>query len=148
MDEYSDIYYVDERNASRDHRTQGSGASRPVYRPVRTVQPAVATTAPAVYRPAYAPAPAPVLYPGGVMYGDPSQWTAGSLLGRLTMPQILEIAAAAFAALQSLPAAPTAAKDVDTNVQNLITYQAALAAHAKRDEQLRTLGSLIAKLAG
>lgn len=31
---------------------------------------------------------------------------------------------------------------------NLIMYQAALASYAKRDEQIRTIGSLIKKLVG
>ena len=53
-----------------------------------------------------------------------------------------------FAALQSLPAAPVATGDVETDVGNLILYQGALAQHAKRDEQVRTLGSLVAKLVG
>ncbi len=34
----------------------------------------------------------------------------------------------------------------DDDVPNLITYQSALATHAKRDEQLRTIGALVAKL--
>ena len=33
-----------------------------------------------------------------------------------------------------------------TDVQNLITYQNALAIHAKRDEQLRTIGTLVGQL--
>ena len=33
-------------------------------------------------------------------------------------------------------------------MSNLIAYQGALATHAKRDEQLRTVGSLLAKLIG
>ena len=32
------------------------------------------------------------------------------------------------------------------DVENLVLYQSALALHAKRDEQLRTLGSLVGKL--
>jgi hypothetical protein len=35
---------------------------------------------------------------------------------------------------------------VETDVENLVIYQTALATHAKRDEQLRTLGSLLAKV--
>ena len=133
MDEYADIYYVDEnRNATRDHRTQGSGVGSifrpPAAQPVRTV-----------YLP---PRPAPV------MYGPPAQPTAATLLGKLTTGQIVEMVAQVFAALQSLPAAPVATKDPSTDVANLILFQNALAQHAKRDEQVRTLGGLVAKLVG
>ena len=38
--------------------------------------------------------------------------------------------------------------DTNVDVGNLVTYQAALAQHAKRDEQVRTLGSLVSKLVG
>ena len=38
--------------------------------------------------------------------------------------------------------------DANTNSKNLITYQSALASYAKRDEQIRTIGSLIKKLVG
>ena len=42
--------------------------------------------------------------------------------------------------------APNAQGDVETDVENLVIYQTALATHAKRDEQLRTLGSLLGKI--
>ena len=66
----------------------------------------------------------------------------------LDMPtgEVLALAAQAFAALQPLPAAPQALGKADDDVTNLITYQSALATHAKRDEQLRTIGALLAKL--
>jgi hypothetical protein len=153
MDEYGDIYYLDDtRNATRDHRPQG-GAYRTGARPSRTlvVQPPVPAGG---YRPVY-PAQAPVYPPQTsmiyaqqpLMIGEPSL-TAGSLLGRLTVAQLIEIAAQAFAALQSLPPAPNPQQETSTNVQNLIVYQRALAEHAKRDEQIRTLAALVAKLAG
>jgi hypothetical protein len=41
-----------------------------------------------------------------------------------------------------------ATRDVGTDVGNLILYQSALASHAKRDEQVRTLGGLVARLVG
>ena len=132
MDEYADIYYVDEnRNATRvDHRSPGGVGSifRPAaQQPVRTV-----------YLP---PRPMPV-------YAAPPQPTAATLLGKLTTGQIVEMVAQVFAALQSLPAAPVATKDPSTDVANLILFQNALAQHAKRDEQVRTLGGLVAKLVG
>ena len=39
-------------------------------------------------------------------------------------------------------------KDVGTDVGNMILFQGALAQHAKRDEQLRTIVHLVAKLVG
>jgi hypothetical protein len=91
---------------------------------------------------------APVYYAQQpIMVGEPGL-TAGSLLGRLTIAQLIEIAAGAFAALQPLPPAPNPERDTETNTQNLIVYQKALAEHAKRDEQIRTLASLVSKLAG
>ena len=157
MEEYGDIYYIDDtRNATRDHRAQGGtvyAGGRPGVRPSRTL--VVQQPAPAGgYRPVYTPQP-PVYSPQGpvfyaqqpIMYGEPSP-TAGSLLGRLTIAQLIEIAAQAFAALQSLPPAPNPQQETSTNVQNMIVYQRALAEHAKRDEQIRTLGSLVSKLAG
>jgi hypothetical protein len=161
MEEYGDIYYLDDtRNATRDHRPHGGTVAagyRPASftptRPTRTLvaQPPVPA---GVYRPAYVPqAPgyppqAQMVYAQQpIMYGEPSP-TAGSLLGRLTIAQLIEIAAQAFAALQSLPPPPNPTQETDTNVQNMIVYQRALAEHAKRDEQIRTLGTLVAKLAG
>lgn len=150
MDEYGDIYYLDDtRNGPRE-RIQGgtvyAGHQRPVTaRPARALvmQPAASVG----YRPAYTPQGTMVYAPQSIAYGEPSP-TAGALLGRLTITQIVEIAAQAFAALQSLPPPPNPAEETATNVQNLILYQTALAQHAKRDEQIRTLGALVAKLAG
>lgn len=156
MDEYADIYYVDDnRNASRDHRTQGSGPAsifRPPLahgQPARTVyvQPRPVATQPA----------APMIYPQQQFYaqpqlmyppGFPPQSTAAALFGKLTTGQIVEMIAQGFAALQTLPGAPVATRETSTDVANLILFQNALAQHAKRDEQVRTLGSLVAKLVG
>ena len=152
MDEYGDIYYLDDaRNVGRDHRP---GGSRPGVRPRTMVvqgpaRPAY-TPAPPVYAPQAPvyPPQAPMVYAQQpIMWGEPSP-TAGALLGRLTIAQIIELAAQAFAALQSLPPAPNPQRDSETNTANMILYQTALAQHAKRDEQVRTLGTLLAKLAG
>jgi hypothetical protein len=144
MDEYADIYYVDSRNAARDHRTGN--------RPVPWRVPAT----PTVYTPPARPAVYnPPAYQGGAVYAQAPQVMypvpqspVATLLGRLTPGQIIEMAAQIFAALQSLPAAPVATQDTSTDVANLVTYQSALAQHAKRDEQVRTLGSLVARLVG
>jgi hypothetical protein len=62
--------------------------------------------------------------------------------GGLKLGMILDAAAQALAAMSGLPAAPTASEDGRTNAQNLVKYQEALAQHAKRDEQIRTIGAL------
>lgn len=59
---------------------------------------------------------------------------------------IVDAAAQVLAALQPLPGSPPATGDTKDDLANLITYQKALAEHAKRDEQLRTVGSLATKL--
>jgi len=156
MDEYADIYYVDEnRNATtRDHRADNRpgtpGWIRP-HLPTRTVY-----VAPPASRPV-AQQVAPMIYPQQqffaqpqLMYpqGFPQQSTAAALFGKLTTGQIVEMVAQAFAALQTLPGAPVATRETSTDIANLILFQNALAQHAKRDEQVRTLGSLVAKLVG
>lgn len=135
MDETADIYYVDTRNATHDHRT-GSG-SRPSYVP----------TPPS--RTVYVP-------PGGgfrpmppqVIYAQPTQPALATFFGKLTTGQVVELVAGLFAMLQPLPAAPVATRDTATDVNNLILYQGAIAQHAKRDEQVRTLGGLVGKVLG
>lgn len=135
--EYADVYYVDTRNApSRDHRVSGPGfggfGNRFGMRPVR---------------PAYPMPVQPVQQPQ-VIYAQPTPSMASTLFGKLTTGQVVEMVATLFAAIQPLPAAPIATKDAATDVGNLTLYQSALAQHAKRDEQVRTLGGLIAKLVG
>lgn len=155
MDEYGDLYYIDDtRNATRDHRAQGGtvpAGFRPSLRTTRAV--VVQPSAPAgSYRPApgvpvYSQQPQMVYAQQPLMYGEPSP-TAGSLLGRLTLGEIIKHAADGFAALKSLPPPPSPQAETATNVQNLILYQSALAEHAKFDEKIRTFGAILAKLAG
>ena len=131
MDEYAEIQFIDGRNA--DHRTQqhpGTATRVPtrVFVPTGTRQPVQATFQPQV------------------MYGPiPGRST---LLAGMSTGQLIDVVAQIFAALMPLPAQPVATTDASTDVQNLITYQGALASYAKRDEQIRTLGSLITKLVG
>lgn len=134
MDEY-EINIVDGRNA--DHRTNRPGGifGTPVNRlPVRTVY----TQAPQQSQPQMAPQ---------IYYATPPahSWGQG-LLGKPGV--VVDMVAQIFAALMPLPAAPVATSEVATDVQNLITYQQAIAQYAKRDEQVRTLGNLIVKLLG
>jgi hypothetical protein len=114
-DDFADVYYIDTRNAVREHRRPG----RPWFQPVRPSRHTPPPRAVAVPRPVYA-----------------------------TPPQIVEMIAQGFAAMQSLPGAPVATRDLETDIANMVLYQSALASHAKRDEQWRTLGGLIAKLVG
>lgn len=151
MEEYADIYYVDSRNA-RQHPSQQSGwrpssggpanntsGSRTVIvnPPPAPGYPVVPYTRPMA--PGYAAA-----YAGYPTY--PGQSALAGLFGSMPVGQILEMVAMAFAALAPLPSSPTATRDTMTDVGNLILYQGALAQHAKRDEQIRTIGNLVAKL--
>jgi hypothetical protein len=156
MDEFADIYYVDTRNATHDHRTGSSGA-RPAWRPTtgtpaRTVYVPPTQVQAGYGAPVYTPQgfvrpmAYPTAYPAGQIY--PAQSALAGLFGGMTTGQILDLVAVAFAALQPLPPAPTATKDAATDVGNLIIYQSALAQHAKRDEQVRTIGGLVSRLVG
>ncbi|MBX3156776.1 MAG: hypothetical protein KF773_12290 [Deltaproteobacteria bacterium] len=147
--EYADIYYVDTRNADpRDHRHSSSG-SRPGWVPTppsRTVYvpPSGHRPMPYVASPAMSYASAPVMY----AMPQPQPTIAATLFGKLTTGQVVEMVAQLFAALQPLPSSPIATKDTSTDVGNLILYQGAIAQHAKRDEQIRTLGNLVGKVVG
>lgn len=137
MDEYADIYYVDARNASRDHRTSSSSSHSLPWRPA----------APPPSRTVLVPqshAPTQVVYAQPL----PQQSPLGNLFGKLTSGQVIEMVAQLFAALQPLPAAPSPTRDSNTDTANVILFQDALAKHAKRDEQVRMIGSLVAKLVG
>ena len=137
----------DVRNA-RVRVVRHAPALRPGTYPATPVASAVA---PARYYPpatAY-PAPAPMYQPA--MY--PATYSSTPVIVQrprrfadLPTGEVLALAAQAFAALQALPAAPAPVGATETDVANLITYQSALATHAKRDEQLRTVGALLAKL--
>jgi hypothetical protein len=152
-EEFADIYYVDTRNAVRDHRTGRpvSGVPWPVRPPARPMPlPPTRTVYVPPAQQAFAPTPVYQVPQPQVIYGgpQPALGAAAALFGRLTTGQIVEMIAQGFAALQSLPGAPVGTRDLETDIANLVLYQGALASHAKRDEQVRTLGSLIAKLVG
>ena len=148
MDEFADIYYVDSRNA-RQHPSLAPGCrpsgSGPANTPSRTV---IVNPTPA---PGYASMPyvrpmAPGVYPATYPGYPTGQSALAGLFGQMPIGQILEMVAVAFAALTPLPVAPNSTRDTNTDVGNLILYQAALAQHAKRDEQVRTIGNLVSKL--
>ena len=142
--DYDVIYVGDGRNAVTDHRTNrpstpwrplpaGPTGTRTVVVPPGA-RPTVITGAasgyyqPAYYQPQYAPAP-----------------SFASRFG-MTTGELIDTGIQLLAAIQPLPAAPTAQGEAGTDVENLMTYQGALAQHAKRDEQLRTLGNLLVRI--
>lgn len=137
------IYYEDPRNATvLDHRRMPPPPPRAPMPPTQTVymQPATPIPRPVYYQ----PLPAPVAAPAPT----PPANGAAALLGKLTTGQVVEMVVQIFAALQPLPAAPNATKDVSTDINNMMLYQAALAQHAKKDEQVRTAGYLLSRLVG
>lgn len=149
MEEYADIYYVDNaRNAVR--RVRAPVTSRPVLAPPPVAAPVTAAPAssPFVYN---QPAPAfnaQGFWPTTPVYAPGPAAIVQSLLGRLTLGDLIQIGLQSFAALKALPEAPNPTGSSETDVSNLIVYQKALAEHAKRDEQLRTIGNLGARLVG
>jgi hypothetical protein len=132
MDETELIFIEDdERNArgDRDHRV---GGTRSPFRP-RPNRVVVRTPGrqPVVVREQTATMAEP----------EPKR-----MLGNLSAAEAVEVGSQILAALQPLPVPPVATGRVETDVENLTLYQSALATHAKRDEQLRTIGSLVGKL--
>lgn len=96
-------------------------ATRPTPRPV--AEPTMAYPAP------WAPPPASPLV---------DRYT-----GRVKFGVIADAVAQAFAAFAALPSPPPIQGDPRTDTQNLVKYQEQLAQHAKRDEQIRTIGALV-----
>ena len=167
-----DVLYV-ERNA--DHRAPSRWRPVTVATGSRTYSPAPASYPPAaqVYptAPAYSTPPvysapqsyAPV-YPQSTIFGQnpiyaqPPYWggpwgswgntTLGQLFGGVNIGQLIDLVGQGFAAIRSLPAAPSSTGEIVTDVANLTTYQQALAEHGKLDEQIRTGVHIIAKLLG
>ena len=141
MDEYADIYYVDGRNAGGDHRVGAGGNS--YFAPRAVPPPAGAVAARTVYvQPAQ-----PASYAQPLVYAQPAPQSPLSMLfGNMQAGQVIALIAEALAAFRSLPAAPVATKDIATDIANGVTYDTALAQHAKTDEQIRTIGHLVAKL--
>jgi hypothetical protein len=139
MDEYAEIYFLDDedddfRNATRDHRTSSGRVMVPSRRPGGRVR---------VARPVARPTSRTVVARPVVMAQEQQQ---GSILGNLTRAELVELGAKVLASIQPLPPAPLATGKTDDDIANLITYQSALSLHAKRDEQLRTIGDLLAKV--
>jgi hypothetical protein len=146
--DYDVVFVDDERNAVavKDHRTNRPSSSgwrpRPGSSGTRTVvvppgaRPTVITgggSAGGYYRPTYAPTFAPMESSFASRFG-------------MSTGEMIDSGLQILAALQPLPSAPTAQGEASTDVENLMTYQGALWQHAKRDEQWRTLGGLLARI--
>lgn len=143
MDEYDELIFLDDdmRNArgGRDHRTGGGRVG--LIRSPRVVPVRRRRVPGGDYNGGrdHRSAPGPVVV-------APVEIEKRSILGNLSTGELVEIAAQVLSAIQPLPGAPVATGVGTTDTSNLITYQTALAAHAKRVEQVRTLGSVLGKL--
>jgi hypothetical protein len=156
MDE-ADIYYVDTRNAEPGVISVTRGPTGTSGMQVMTPM-AMATRAYYGGRPqrvlipqnAYGNRFAGNGYPNPYMVGAAGGVGAalGGLFGGMTGGQLVDIVAQVFAALMPQPDAPTPTSDPSTDSANGITYLAALAQYAKRDEQIRTLGAVVSKVLG
>lgn len=147
--DYDVVFVGDERNAVtvKDHRTSrpanwrpgGGSGSGPANRTVIVppgARPTVITggsSSAGYYR--------PVAYPQQPFYGESFASRFGMSTGEL-----IDTGIQMLAAIQGLPAAPIAQGEAGVDVENLITYETALWQHAKRDEQWRTLGGLLARI--
>ena len=163
--DYDVIYVGDGRNAVTDHRT---GRPATPWRPMpsapsgsRTVvvppgsRPTVITGSASGYyqpqsQPYYGPSqpfygPSQPFYPGAQPFYPGAQESFASRFG-MTTGELIDTGVQLLAALLPLPAGPTAQGEAGVDVENLVTYQGALAHHAKRDEQMRTLGNLLARV--
>ncbi len=150
----------DERNARRrvinhgrpapllGHRPGGTSAGRaPVViypsAPVAPMAPVAAPMAPVA-------APGAVYQPGvGWVQNAPAGQVPsplGSKLGQLATPGLVQALSMLIASFLPVPPPPTATGSVEDDVANGITYQAALAAHAKTDEKLRAFGFALAQI--
>jgi hypothetical protein len=160
-----DVVFTDERNAVRvsDNRRPVFGTGGYVRPGSRTVvvppgaRPTVITgggSSSGYIRPGvitqtgYSPqgyvTPQGYMPPQGYMVpSDP--YSFASRFG-MTTGELIDAGIQILAAIQSLPAAPLAQGEVTTDVENMLTYQTALWQHAKRDEQLRTVGGLLARI--
>ncbi len=147
--DYDVIYVGDGRNAVTDHRT---GRPASPWRPMppapsgsRTVvvppgsRPTVITGNASGY---YQPQP---FYPQPQPFYPPMASSIASRFG-MTTGELIDTGVQLLAAILPLPAGPTAQGEASVDVENLMTYQGALAHHAKRDEQMRTLGNLLARV--
>lgn len=150
--DYDVVFVGDERNAVtvKDHRT-GRPTSTSGWGGGRV--PAPAGTRTVVVPPGARPtvitgggSSSGYYYPQYPQYGGPPSAESFAARFGLTTGELIDMGIQAIAAIQSLPAAPVAQGETSIDVENLMTYQTALWQAAKRDEQLRTLGGLLARI--
>ncbi len=148
MDPVEIIYVDDQRNAGGDHRTGSPGGSSGVPMPVGAMRPGAPRPMVAYAQPAQG-YPQQALAVRPMVFANPNpQWDPRRLFGNLTVGGALDLAAEGIAALWPLPVAPVTTGDTSTDVQNHVLYQTALAVHTKRDERIRTLGTVLSRLIG
>jgi hypothetical protein len=145
MDQY-DVMYIDDGRNSDNRRPvrPTTSAGRSVVIPP-SPRPTVVYSRPTAPAPSYS---APYGTPYGAPYGTPYFGPAPSFASRFGMStgELVDTAIQILAAIRPLPSAPVAQGESGIDVENLVTYQDALATHAKRDEQLRTLGNLLVRI--
>ena len=66
------------------------------------------------------------------------------LLKDMSTGKLVSLAALVLATVAPLPDAPAAVAETATNFQNMLLYQKALAEHAKRVQQITTVGAIAA----
>ena len=156
MDE--DVYFIDTRNADPRiiRRTPHPvvAAPRPAEMATRVTYsppPAQSVVYPAQFGTQFAPqwAGSGSMYAPAPIYAQPP-WTSqlGGLFGGLGLGDIIKLAADAFAAFKSLPAAPAPTSDVGTDVANAVVYLTALAKDASDRKKFEFGGELAGGLAG
>ena len=146
MDDYSEIQFVETRNAPITVQQTPGGrtyVARPGQNPARTL----------IAHPGQSFGSIGSMGSPHSIYAQPSGFGVGiggggGVFGRMTTGQVIDMVAQIFAALMPLPAAPAVTSIADTDSGNNILYQSAIAQYAKRDEQIRTLGNLVVKLVG
>jgi len=155
MDE--DLYFIDTRNADpREHRVVRPGTIVPA-RPVAVTPVATAPRFTYAAPPAYTTAPTvafPPAYPQASFFGaapvysqppwmtNPWMGQLGALFGGLNLGDVVKLAADAFAAFKSLPAAPAPTGDVATDVANMDVHLTALAKDAQTRKQIEYAGTI------
>jgi hypothetical protein len=162
------IIYADDDTDERNARplVVNHGGTRPVptnlFGVNRPNAPRVVRQPVVIYPNAPTAPMAPVATPPGALYQPGVGWVQnpaqaaqapglvqsplGGKLGQLATPGLIQAAAMLLASFLPVPPPPTATGSVEDDVANGITYQAALAAHAKTDEKIRAAGYTLAQL--
>jgi hypothetical protein len=141
MNQYDVMYIDDGRNSDHRRLTRPTTGRSVVIPPSQ--RPTVVYSRPTEPTTAYGT-------PYAVPYGTPPLYygpgTSFAARFGMTTGELLDTAIQILAAIRPLPSAPVAQGESGIDVENLVTYQDALATHAKRDEQLRTVGNLLVRI--